>query len=103
MAAFRERFSKRYPELVKQDRPDLGDVLGYGGALAFLEGMKRAGADLSREKFIASLESLKDFQTGITLPTTFSANSHEGNNASRIVEIQPDLTRKLLPVVIKGE
>jgi branched-chain amino acid transport system substrate-binding protein len=103
MAAFRERFSKRYPDLVKQDRPDLGDVLGYGGALAFLEAMKRAGPELSRERFITSLESLKDFQTGITLPTTFSADSHEGNNASRIVEIQPDLTRKLLPVVIKGE
>jgi len=103
MKAFRERFEKRYPDLVKQDRPDLGDVLGYGGALTFLEGLKRAGPDLTREKFIAALESLNSFETGLTLPTTFSATSHEGNNSARIVEIQPDLSRKLLPVVIKAQ
>jgi branched-chain amino acid transport system substrate-binding protein len=101
--AFRGRFEKRYPELVKQDRPDLGDLLGYGGALAFLEGLKRAGPDLTRDKFIAALESLKSFETGITLPTTFSSTSHEGNDAARIVEIQPDLSRKLLPIVIKAK
>lgn len=103
MAEFRKKFEKRYPDLVKQDRPDLGDVLGYGGALAFIEGLKQAGPDLTREKFIAALESLKDFRTGLTLPTTFSAKSHEGNDEARIVEIQEDLSRKLLPNVISAE
>jgi branched-chain amino acid transport system substrate-binding protein len=103
MLAFRKKFEKRFPNLVKQDRPDLGDVLGYGGALAFIEGLKRAGNDLTREKFIVSLESLKDFRTGITMPTTFSASSHEGNRAARIVEIQENLSRKLVPDVIAAE
>jgi branched-chain amino acid transport system substrate-binding protein len=103
MKAYRERFEKRFPELVKQDRPDLADLLGYGGALAFVEGLKKAGPDLTRDKFVGALESLKDFKTGITLPTTFSAASHEGNNAARILEIQPDLSRKLLDVVITAE
>jgi branched-chain amino acid transport system substrate-binding protein len=103
MAAFRERFEKRFPDLVKQDRPDLGDAAGYAGALAFLEGMKRAGPELTREKLIAALESLQNFDTGIMLPTSFSATSHEGNDSARIVEIQPDLSRKLLPMVIKAE
>lgn len=103
MVAFRNRFEKRYPELVKQDRPDLGDVLGYGGALTFIEGLKRAGPELTREKLIAALESLKNFQTGLSLPTSFSASSHEGNNAARIAEIQPNLSRKLLPIAIQGE
>ena len=103
MKAFRERFEKRYPDLVMQDRPDLGDVLGYGGALAFLEGLKKVGPELTRDKFIAALESLKSFETGLTLPTTFSETSHEGNDAARIVEIQPDLSRKLLPTVITAQ
>jgi branched-chain amino acid transport system substrate-binding protein len=103
MTEFRKNFEKRYPDLVRQDRPDLGDVLGYGGARAFIEALKRAGPDLTREKFIASLESLKDFRTGLTLPTTFSATSHEGNDEARIVEIQEDLSRKLLPTVLTAE
>jgi branched-chain amino acid transport system substrate-binding protein len=101
--AFSKKFAERFPELARQERPDLGDLLGYGGALTFLEGLKRAGSDLTRPKFIAALESIKDFATGLTMPTTFSAASHEGNKAARIVQIQPDLTRKLLPDVISAE
>jgi branched-chain amino acid transport system substrate-binding protein len=98
--AFSKKFAERYPDLAKQERPDLGDVLGYGGALTFLEGLKRAGPDLTRSKFIAALETIQDFHTGLTMPTTFSATSHEGNKAARVVQIQPDLTRKLLPDII---
>ena len=101
--AFSKRFAERFPDLAKQERPDLGDVLGYGGALTFLEGVKRAGPDLTRPRLIAALESIKNFSTGLTMPTTFSDTSHEGNKAARIVQIQPDLTRKLLPDVISAE
>jgi branched-chain amino acid transport system substrate-binding protein len=101
--AFRKKFTERHPDLAKQDRPDLGDVLGYGGALTFLEGLKRAGPDLTRAKFIAALESIQNFSTGLTMPTSFSATSHEGNKAARIVQIQPDLSRKLLPDVIAAQ
>ncbi len=101
--AFSKKFTERYPDLAKQERPDLGDVLGYAGALTFLEGLKRAGTDLTRPKFIAALESIKDFSTGLAMPTTFSATSHEGNKAARIVQIQADLTRKLLPDIITAQ
>jgi branched-chain amino acid transport system substrate-binding protein len=102
-AAFRKKYTDRYPDLAKQDRPDLGDVLGYGGALTFLEGLKRAGPALTRAKFIGALESMQNFATGLTMPTTFSATSHEGNKAARIVQVQPDLSRKLLPDVISAQ
>ncbi len=101
--SFSKKFAERFPDLAKQERPDLGDVLGYGGALTFLEGLKRAGSDVTRSKFIAALESIKDFSTGLTMPTTFSPTSHEGNAAARIVQIQPGLTRKLLPDVIAAQ
>jgi branched-chain amino acid transport system substrate-binding protein len=100
---FRTSFEKRFPDLARQGRPDLGDVLGYGGALAFIEGLKRAGTDLTQTGFVKALESLKDFETGLTLPTTFSATEREGNHSASIVEIQSDLTRKLLPVVVQAK
>jgi len=103
MAEFRAKFEKRFSEYARQGRPEGSDVLAYGGALTFLEGLKRAGPNLTREGFVKALESLKNFETGLTLPTTLSAQSHEGNKSARILEVQPDLSRKLLPIVIKTE
>jgi branched-chain amino acid transport system substrate-binding protein len=99
---FRTRFEERFPDLARQGRPDIGDALGYGGALVFVEGLKRAGPQLTQSGFIKALESLKEFETGLILPTTFSATEREGNQSAKVVEIQPDLTRKLLPVVAKA-
>lgn len=100
---FRSTFEKRFPDLARQGRPDLGDVLGYGGALVFIEGLKRAGPELTQAGFVKALESLKSFDTGLILPTTFSATEREGNHSARIVEVQSDLTRKLLPVVVQAK
>lgn len=103
MAKFREEYERLNPSLVPQGRPDLGDLLGYGGAMAFVEGLKRAGRDLTREKFIAALETLKNFETGFTLPTTFTATDHEGNKAARILEIEPGGKRKLIDTILRWE
>lgn len=100
---FRTSFEQRFPDLARQGRPDLGDVLGYGGAQVFVEGLKRAGAQLTQDGFIKALESLKGFETDLTLPTTFSATEREGNQSAKIVEIQPDLSRKMLPMVVRAE
>ena len=103
IAKFREEFERANPSLVAQGRPDLADLLGYGGAMTFVEGLTRAGRALTREKFIAALESLKSFETGFTLPTTFSATDHEGNKAARILEIQPGGQRKLIDVILRAD
>lgn len=103
IARFREEFEKENPSLVAQARPDLTDLLAYGGAITFVEGLKRAGRDLTRDKFIAALETIRGFETGFTLPTTFTPNDHEGNKAARILEIQPDGQRKLLDVILRAD
>ena len=103
IAKFREEFERANPSLVPQGRPDLADLLGYGGAIAFVEGLKRAGRDLTREKFIAALETLRGFETGFTLPTTFTSTDHEGNKAARILEILPGGKRRLLDVILRAE
>jgi branched-chain amino acid transport system substrate-binding protein len=95
MQSYVRKFSTRFPDLARQNRPDLGDCLGCNGAAVFAEGLRRAGAALSREGFISGLESLKEFETGLGLPTTFGPNRREGNLLARVLEFQPDLSRKL--------
>lgn len=100
---FNKIFAEKFPDLARQGRPDLGDVLGYGGAKVFLEALKRAGKDLTQEGLIQALEGLKDFKGDMILPTTFGPDRREGNQASRVVVIQDDLSRKVLPVMIKAD
>jgi branched-chain amino acid transport system substrate-binding protein len=101
--SFSNKFSALYPTYAEHNRPDLGDAHVYSGALTFLEGLRRAGRDLTRKNFVSALESIHDFEVGITMPITFSADSHEGTHLGRIMQIQPDLTRKLIPDLIPIE
>ena len=57
-----------------------------------VEGLKRTGKELSREKFIRSLEKLYDFQTGLTPSITFGPNRRIGALGSHIVTI--DIEKK---------
>jgi branched-chain amino acid transport system substrate-binding protein len=102
MQDYVQKFSSRFPDLVRQNRPDLGDCLGYSGALVFAEGLRRAGQDLSREGFIRALEGIRDFETGVGLPTTFGPNRREGNLSARVLEFQPDLSRRLIEARINA-
>lgn len=99
---FRAAFEKHFPDLARQGRPDLGDVLGYGGAQVFIEALKRAGAQPTQAGFIKALESLKNYETALTLPTTFGPNIREGNQAAKVVEVQNDLSRKMMPAVVRA-
>ncbi|HYF08500.1 MAG TPA: ABC transporter substrate-binding protein [Acetobacteraceae bacterium] len=96
MAEYVRKFTARFPDLARQNRPDLGDCLGYNGAMVFAEGLRRAGRELSREGFIRALEGVQNFETGIGLPTTFGPNRREGNLQARVLEFQPDLSRRLI-------
>jgi branched-chain amino acid transport system substrate-binding protein len=58
--------------------------------------LRRAGQNLSREGFIHALESIRDFETGVGLPTTFGPNRREGNLSARVLEFQTDLSRRLI-------
>jgi len=67
-------------------------ISAYVAAKVLVEGLKRTGRDLSREKFIHSLEKLYDFQTGLTPRLTYGPNRRVGALGSYIVTI--DLEKK---------
>lgn len=47
-----------------------------------VEALKRAGRDLTREKFITPMKTIKDFQTDFYPgPISFSPTNHIGNNS----------------------
>jgi ABC-type branched-subunit amino acid transport system substrate-binding protein len=67
-------------------------ISAYVAAKILVEGLKRTGKDLSREKFIESLEKLYEFQTGLTPKITYGPNRRIGALGSHIVTV--DLENK---------
>ena len=68
-----------YPNM-PAGRPNNFDLLGYTDMYAVAEGLKRAGKELDTDKFIAALETLKDYRvSSIASPRTFTAKYHIGN------------------------
>jgi branched-chain amino acid transport system substrate-binding protein len=59
-------------------KPGYYPYLGMAGAIIFVEGAKRAGQDLTREKLIKALESLNHFEPGVVPPIEWSAKYHGG-------------------------
>ena len=67
-------------------------ISAFVAAKILVEGLKRTGKDLSREKFVRSLEKLYGFQTGLTPLITYGPNRRIGALGSHIVTV--DLEKK---------
>ncbi len=71
-------------------------VTALASAKLLVEGLKRTGRNLSRQKFIEALESLYQFKTELTPSITYSSNRHIGALGAYIVSINKD--KRLVPV-----
>jgi ABC-type branched-subunit amino acid transport system substrate-binding protein len=76
-------------------------IATYAAVKVFVEGLQRAGRELTREKLIAALEQLYDFPTGFTPPLTFGRNRHIGSAGAYVVS--PDLRYRSFVRVGGGE
>jgi ABC-type branched-subunit amino acid transport system substrate-binding protein len=65
-----------------------------GAAEVLIEGLKRAGRDLSREKLIDELESLHGFATGYTPPVSYGPTRRLGARGAWVLKL--DLAAKRL-------
>jgi branched-chain amino acid transport system substrate-binding protein len=87
MVKFREAWSKLNPNAPK-GRPNLFDLWSYGDTYCIAEGLKRAGRDLTREKFVDALETLKNYQVSqVASPRTFTNWNHIGSSKARIFAV----------------
>jgi len=76
VALYRRTMSKFAPN----DPPNFVSLEGFVDAMIMVEGLKRAGKDLTREGLIRGIESLHDFdiELGSQLKLNYSARNHKG-------------------------
>jgi branched-chain amino acid transport system substrate-binding protein len=83
---YRDALAKYFP----QAKPSFVSLEGYLDAMVVVEGLKRAGKDVTREKFIDGIESMHntDLGLGSKLKANYSATSHKGLNQVYVTVVQ---------------
>ena len=75
---------RQYHELLQKYTPDhrlsLYHAAGFWSAQALVEGLERAGRDLTREKLVEAMESFKNWKGSIGPPLTYGPNLRGGQN-----------------------
>jgi len=77
---------EKYNELLKKyfpsEKPNLTSLRGYNNAMLWVEGLKRAGRDLTREKFVEALDGMKNWDQGMgkDMDVSFSPTNHVGRS-----------------------
>lgn len=71
-------------------RHTASQLASFAAARTFVEALKRAGQDLTRERLLAALESLYDFETGVTPRLSFGPNRRVGAAGAYVVTIDPE-------------
>jgi ABC-type branched-subunit amino acid transport system substrate-binding protein len=66
-------------------------------AKILVEGLRRAGRDLRREKLITALEGLYNFETGLTPPVSYGPNRRIGALGAHILGVDLEKKRLVLP------
>jgi branched-chain amino acid transport system substrate-binding protein len=79
----------------KDKTPNRYSLFGYFYAKLFVEGLKRAGKNFTRESYLAALEGIKDWENGMIPPVSFSGENHIAQNSGFMVEVQQSVFRPI--------
>jgi branched-chain amino acid transport system substrate-binding protein len=73
--------------------------MGMGGAMAVVKALEAAGPQLTRERFLAELNKIRDFETDVLAgPISFSPQDHAGVKSGGMAT----LTKSKSVVVLKS-
>ncbi|WP_316897632.1 ABC transporter substrate-binding protein [Pseudodesulfovibrio indicus] len=78
------RLLRRY---FPDDTPSFVGLEGFLNAEILVEGLRRAGRDLTREGFIRAIESIKDFKLGPGLTITYGPYDRQGLDAIHFTKL----------------
>ncbi len=84
MKQFRDAWIQRFGQ-PPQGRPNIYDLVAYGGTYVLAQAIKNAGQDLTWKSLIASWSNLKDAKPSklggadVIYPESFSETDHQGN------------------------
>lgn len=73
-----EEYVARLKTYFPEDLPNFVSLEGYVNAKVLVEGLRRAGPTLDRERFIDAIESIQGFDLGIANALSFSPADHQG-------------------------
>ncbi len=75
-----EHYRKALEKYYRDMPPSFVSLEGYVDAMVLVEGLKRAGKDLTREKFISAIESIHDMNAGLgpKLILNYGPADHKG-------------------------
>jgi branched-chain amino acid transport system substrate-binding protein len=92
VVAYRDKLKATfYPDGFPPGRPSEYDLAGYAAGKVSEAALEKVGKDLSRESFVDALEGIKNFDTGMTFPISYSKDNHEGTTEVEIIRVRPDL------------
>ncbi|MCJ7594052.1 MAG: ABC transporter substrate-binding protein [Desulfobacterales bacterium] len=84
--------AREYSDLLRHyypgDAPNFVGLEGYLNARVLVEGLKRAGRNLNRERFIDAIESIENYSLGIANTLNFSPTNHQGLSRVYFTRIQ---------------
>jgi ABC-type branched-subunit amino acid transport system substrate-binding protein len=92
LADFRALLEKHRVE----PRHTAAQLSAFAAAKIFVEGLQRAGRDLTRERLVVALEGLYDFETGVTPHLSFGPNRRVGAAGAYVLTIDPE-KREFVP------
>jgi len=91
----------RVNDIVKKYNPKLAKtgffgLFGAGSMMHLVEGLKRAGRDLTGDRMIRAMESIRNWNAAAGgAPATYSPNRHHGLNGTRLMKAEKG---KLTPI-----
>jgi len=93
VALYREYLTKYYPE----QRPSFVSLEGFVDAMVLVEGLKRAGKDVTREKLIGAIESIHEMNVGMgaKLLLDYGPSDHKGFD-----NVYPTMVKNGQPVLL---
>ena len=73
-----EEYARLLRQYYPQDTPNFVSLEGYLNARVLVEGLRRTGPGLTRERFITAIESIRSYDLGIDNALAFSGHDHQG-------------------------
>jgi ABC-type branched-subunit amino acid transport system substrate-binding protein len=86
-AAAVQAFEKLHADHGFDYRHSTAQISAFAAAQVMVEGLKRAGRDLSRERLVRELEGLTEFQAGLMPPVSYNATRRIGALGGYVVKL----------------
>jgi ABC-type branched-subunit amino acid transport system substrate-binding protein len=99
MMKYKEAYAKYYPE----ERWGTFPASGFLWIEPLVEGLKRAGKDLTRESYVEAMNGIKNFTGASGVPITFSKENHLGTRSLIIMRCKSGTEAEKISKVITSD